>query len=779
MSCKPWVWPVLAAATLATSFGVQARQLTDADYARAERFLDYKTEPLVDNDVRRAKWLDDNYFWYELHSRKGDRYWVTDARTGSTTPAFDQEKLAAALGKAAGKTIKADKLDIDNFKITARHQFDITYKKKHYICDLRGRRGRCTPRAKTLAHKPGSEPGVLAPNDRYAVFVRDWNLWLRDMRTGAETQLTKDGVKDYGYATGNAGWVHNVGAIVRWSPDSTKVATYRQDQREVGDMYTLETRIGHPKLDAWKYPLPGDKHVFMIEPVIIDVKTAKIVRVKMPPEQRLSSLCDTLACGRDRHAWSDVKWAPDGRSLALVSTSRDRKHEWFRVVDAATGDVRTVFEDNVKTYYESGHGEVNWQYLPEADEFVWFSERTNWGNLYLHDLATGKLKRAITSGTGNVTQVLHVDRKTRALWFEGVGRTPGVNPYYRQLFKVSLGGGKPELLTPEDADHTITMSPDGRYFIDSYSTPTTPPVTVLRAASDGHVIKTIARTDISRLKAAGWVPPVPFTVKARDGKTTLYGMMFKPTDFDPHKKYPVIDYIYPGPQTGSVRGFSFRSARSDNQALAELGFIVVAIDGMGTPWRSKSFHDTWYGNMGDNTLPDQIAGIRQLARQYPWIDISRVGIWGHSGGGFASTDAMLRYPNFFKVGWSESGNHDNREYENDWGEKYQGLLVTHKDGSTNYDDAANETHAASLKGRLMLVHGTMDDNVPMFNTLLVVQALMKANRNFDMLLIPNVHHGYGKMAPYIMRRRWDYFVKYLAGNTPPHEYKMHPPANSH
>ncbi|HET7570797.1 MAG TPA: DPP IV N-terminal domain-containing protein [Gammaproteobacteria bacterium] len=765
--------PVLMISACAAMVTANARQLTDKDYARAEQFLRYNTDPLVDHDVQRVKWLDDTHFWYVDHDASGDHYRVMDAATGKVSPAFDQQKLAKALNKVLKKPVKASKLDIRDYEIVDG-RYDIDIKGKHYLCDLSGA-DHCIVKGSQLKHKPGDEPGVVSPNGKYAVFVRDWNLWLRDLATGKETKLTTNGVKNYGYATGNAGWVHDVGAIVKWSPDSTRVATYRQDQRKVGNMYTLETKVGHPKLEQWKYPLPGDKHVFMIQPVIIDVKTGKLVRVKMPPEQRLSSLCDTLACGRDRHAWSDVKWAPDSQSLALVSTSRDRRHEWFRIVDAKTGAVRTAFEDSVKTYYESGHGKVNWQYLPKAHEAIWYSERTNWGNLYLRNLKTGKIEHPITTGYGNVTQVRHLDRQSRTLWFVGVGREPGVNPYYRQFFKVDIDTGKVTLLTPEHADHTITMSPDGKYFVDSYSTPTKPPVTVLRASSDGHVIATVAKADISRLKASGWVPPMPFVVTARDGKTPLYGMLFKPTNFDPHKKYPIIDYIYPGPQTGSVRGFSFAASRGSNQAMADLGFIVVTVDGMGTPWRSKSFHDTWYGNMHDNTLPDQVAGIKQLAKRYPWIDLSRVGIWGHSGGGFASTDAMLSYPDFFKVAWSESGNHDNRNYENDWGEKYQGLLVKHKDGSTNYDKAANETYAANLKGHLMLVHGTMDDNVPMSNTMLMVQALMKANKDFSLLLIPNAHHGYGKYTPYITRRRWDYFVRYLAGNTPPHEYKMHPP----
>ncbi|HET6726108.1 MAG TPA: DPP IV N-terminal domain-containing protein [Gammaproteobacteria bacterium] len=764
----------LILAACAAAVTVQARQLTDEDYQRAEKFLSYNTEPLVDHAVRRVKWLDDGHFWFVDHDAKGDHYKVMDAATGKIAPAFDQQKLAGALNKVAKKPVKADKLDIRDYSIADDGRLDVTVRGEHYLCDLHGK-AKCVVKGSKLAHKPGDEPGVVSPNGKYAVFVRDWNLWLRDLSTGKETKLTTDGVKDYGYATGNAGWVHDVGAIVRWSPDSTRVATYRQDQRKVGEMYTITTKVGHPKLERWKYPLPGDKHVFMIEPVIINAKTGKMVKVKMPPEQRLSSLCDTLACGRDHHKWSDVKWAPDSRSLALVSTSRDRQHEWFRVVDAKTGAVRTVFEDSVKTYYESGHGKVNWQYLPKTDQFIWYSEHTNWGNLYLHNLKTGKVEHPITTGFGNVTQVRHIDRKSRTLWFVGVGRVPGINPYYRQFFKVSLDGGKPVPLTPELADHTITMSPDGTYFVDSYSTPSQPPVAVLRASSDGHIIATVAKADISRLKATGWTPPMTFVVTGRDGKTPVYGMLFKPTNFDPHKKYPVIDYIYPGPQTGSVFTFSFMPSRGDHQAMAELGFIVVAIDGMGTPWRSKSFHDTWYGDMGDNTLPDQVTGIKQLAERYPWIDIDRVGIWGHSGGGNATADALFRYPDFFKVGWAESGNHDNRNYENDWGEKYQGLLVTHKDGSTNYDNQANQLIAKNLKGHLMLVHGSIDDNVPHGSTLLVVQALMKANKDFDMLIIPNVHHGYGARTHYITRRRWDYFVHWLAGNQPPHEYKMHVP----
>jgi dipeptidyl aminopeptidase/acylaminoacyl peptidase len=299
-----------------------------------------------------------------------------------------------------------------------------------------------------------------------------------------------------------------------------------------------------------------------------------------------------------------------------------------------------------------------------------------------------------------------------------------------------------------------------------------PPTVVLRDIS-GKLLETLEKADISRLTATGWKPVTPITVKARDGVTDLYGLLYKPTKFDASKKYPIVNHIYPGPQTGSVGSRNFASARGDSQALAELGFIVVEIDGMGTPWRSKKFHDAYFGDMGDNTLADQVAGMKELAKRYPWIDINRAGIWGHSGGGYATADAMFRYPDFFKVGISEAGNHDNRDYEDDWGEKWQGLLVRKSPGATNYDNQANELLAKNLKGKLLLAHGTTDSNVPPENTMLVVNELIKANKDFDLLLLPNRSHGFGN-EPYMVRRRWDYFVKNLMGAEPPKNYELRP-----
>ena len=365
----------------------------------------------------------------------------------------------------------------------------------------------------------------------------------------------------------------------------------------------------------------------------------------------------------------------------------------------------------------------------------------------------------------------HLDPATRTLWLQGVGREAGRDPYYVHYYKVGIDGGDVQLLTPEDANHAITPSDDGKYFVDVYSTIATAPVAVLRDA-DGRQVAELARTDLSRLRAAGWVAPEAFTVKARDGKTDLHGQMFKPSNFDAGRRYPIVTYIYPGPQVGSVRSRAFVPAHSDHQALAELGFIVIAVDGMGTPLRSKSFQDAWYGDMADNTLPDQVAALQQLAARHPWIDASRAGMWGHSGGGNATAAALFRYPEVYKVGVAQAGNHDNLTYEDDWAERYHGLLETRADGSTNYTGQDNAAHARHLKGKLFLLHGMMDDNVPPQSTLLVVDALVKANKDFDLLLLPHARHGFGVDNHYVTRRRWDYFVRHLLGAEPPKEFEL-------
>jgi dienelactone hydrolase len=609
---------------------------------------------------------------------------------------------------------------------------------------------------------------VASPDGKAAVFIKDWNLWVRVFATGDEKQLTTDGTENFGYATDNAGWRKSDRPIVIWSPDSKKVATYRQDQRHVSDMYLVSTNVGAPKLQAWKYPLPQDKEIIKIHRVIINVETGAMIKLKVPPDDRRGTLCDDISCSG---AFDDNEWSPDSRMLAFVSSTRDHKNAKFRIADAATGSVRDVFEETVATQYESGQGRINWRYLPGTNEAIWYSERDDWGHLYLYDLTTAQVKNQITKGDFVVTRMVRVDEAARVIYFEANGREPGRDPYFSHLYRVNFDGSGLKLLTPEEANHQIVISPDGKYFIDNYSTPATPPVAVLRDMT-GRLIATLEKADITRLKAAGWKPPTPITVKSRGARWDLYGLMFTPTHLDPKKKYPVVNYIYPGPQGGGVGTRSFVPSRGDHQALAELGFVVVVIDGTCNPDRSKSFHDVCYGNMADNTLEDQIAGLRQLAEKHPYMDLDRVGMWGHSGGGFATAAALFRYPDFYKVGISESGNHDNRNYEDDWGERYIGLLTKDENGKDNYEAQANQIYAGKLKGKLLLAHGNMDDNVPPYNTWLVVDALIKANKDFDLVVFPNARHGYGSDSLYMTRRRWDYFVRHLMGAEPPTGYRL-------
>lgn len=762
--------------------GAQPRALTTEDYAHAEKFMAYNTNSLVFGSVR-PSWLPNDRFWYRATSAEGSEFVLVDAARDTSGPAFDHVKLAAALSAAAGASYDPRHLPFNEIEFSPDEQaIFFRVGSRRWQCARDG--GQCSPDTRPQTSgggrggrggrggPGGAPPQSVSPDGKRAVFIRDYNLWLRDLATRKETQLTADGVKDFGYATDNAGWTSSDRPIVLWSTDSKKIATYQQDQRGVGEMYLVSTKVGHPEMRAWKYPLPGDKVITMIQRVIIDLDGPRVIRLQMPPDQHRSTLCDDVTCRGGE--FSDVEWNPDASHLAFVSTSRDHKREQLRVTDAATGAIRDVMGETVSTFYESGNGAINWRYLPASNEIIWFSERDNWGQLYLYDLTTGRLKNQITTGEGNVTQLLHVDEKNRVLYFLAVGKEKGRNPYFSHLYRIDFDGKNMKLLSPENANHEVTLAPSGRYFVDSYSTPDTPPVAVLRDA-DGKLIRTIQKADISKLLAMGWQPPAPFTVKARDGVTDLYGLMFKPTNLDPGKKYPIINHIYPGPQTGSVGTRSFSAARGDAQALAELGFVVIELDGMGTPWRSKKFHEAYFGDMGDNTLPDQVTGMKQLAERFPWIDIHRAGIYGHSGGGFATGDAMFRYPDFFKVGIAESGNHDNREYEDDWAEKWQGLLAENPDGTTSYDNQANENIAKNLKGHLLLAHGTMDNNVPPNNTLLVVDALIRANKDFDLLMLPNQAHGYGQDTNYMTRRRWDYFVRYLMGAEPPHEYQMQPP----
>lgn len=767
---------ILGAIMIGAGVSTQAQcpdTMPKSAYAHAEKFLGFNTQQYVDNAPVKANWITDTRFWYKNLTSRGSEYVLVDVEKGTRQPAFDHRKMAAALSTTTGKQYSEHKLPIQALQwsaggITAIYTVDnITY-----TCNLPSYTCAASVAQDSHSSRRGTRNEVVSPDGKKAAFIKDFNLYMRDLATGKITQLTTDGSKNYGYATDNAGWKTTDRPVLSWSPDSKKIATFKQDERHVKDMYLVTTNVGAPELKAWKYPLPGDSAVIMIERVIINTEIPKVIKLQVPPDPHRGTLSDDISSSG---TFDDVDWSDDSQQLAFVSTSRDHKHEKLRIADARTGVVREVFEEVVPTQFESGQDMINWQYLAKSNEIIWFSERSDWGHLYLYDATTGKLKNQITSGSWAVTQLLKVDEQKRTIYFYAGNREPG-NPYFRYLYKADLNGKNLTLLTPEPGNHNIEFSPDERYFVDTYSQPDKPAISVVRTL-DGRLVKSLEQTDVSRLSATGWKPPVPFSVLAADGKTDIYGLMFTPSRLDTTQKYPVINYIYPGPQGGSIGNWSFMASRGDHQALAELGFIVILIEGTSNPLRSKSYHDMNYGNIADNTLPDQIAGIRQLSQRHRYIDTTKVGVWGHSGGGFATAAAMFRYPDFYKVGISESGNHDNRNYEDDWGERYIGLLKKNADGTDNYTAQANQVYAKNLKGKLMLAHGLMDNNVPPYNTFLVVDALIKANKDFDLIVFPHAAHGFGVDSYYMMRRRWDYFVKHLLGMTPPDTYQIKPAAD--
>ena len=697
--------------------------LSFKDYDRASRHLSKNLNKYLNNTITSQQWDNENFFLYSVKTEK---------------------------------KIESFKIDLkSNKKKASRNKFKI---KNPYSINRNE---------------------FISPNGFLAAFIDDYNLWIRDLKTNELTQLTFDGEKNYGYATNNAGWIKTDGPVLKWSLSSDKIATFRQDARGVGEMYLTTTNVGHPKLQAWKYALPGDEKIFEIERLIIDLKTNDIIRLKMKNDFQRSTTTDHIA-GRGGELL-DTQWSKDGSKLAFISSSRDHKIANLKIADAKTGNISSVFKETVDTYYESGLGSENWKVLFDSNEFIWYSEKDNWGHIYLYDLETKELKNRITKGDWLVRKLLHIDENKRELFFTAGGKEEG-NPYHVYLYKVNFDGTELTCLTPEKGSHKINPSPDWNYFVTTYSSTMNPPVSVLKNR-DGNLIHELSKSDLSSLNQTDWQNPIEFSVKARDGVTDLYGIMYIPSFYNENDKYPVLNYIYPGPQSGSVGNYSFYVAKRDFQALAELGFVVVSVDAMGTPGRSKSFHDAYYGNIGDNGLPDNISAIEQLSKRYKSMDTDRVGIWGHSGGGFASTAALLRYPDFYDVAVSSSGNHDNRNYEADWGEKWHGLLTpsdldTQDSKSdfdilkTNYDIQANQLFVDNLKGKLLIAHGMLDDNVPPSNTMIVVDALIKSNKDFDLILFPNKRHGYGDMNNYMMRRKWDYFVKHLKGLNPPKGYSF-------
>ena len=783
MSGRPWVKGVgnVMARQQGAAAGPPARQLSDQDYARAERFLPWNAETLVFGLRVEPHWLDDGRFWYRRQAATGREFVLVDPATGAEharEPAFDHVRLAAALSRASGTPYVGTDLPFEDFAYVDPSTIRFAVAGVGWRCDLA--LGTCATEPDVRAE------GTPSPDGRWAAFAGDHNLRLRSTATGEVRSLTDDGEPGHDYATPIPSPLEAAGIAssggppappVIWSPDSRSLVTFRIDRRSAGQFHLVQSTPLNgslrPVLHSYAYPLPGDADVPIAEFLIFDAETGRRISVPDVPAPLLyygSPL---------RPEW--VWWSDDGRQVYVVSRGRGYRSYALSVVDAATGRSRTVVEERGETGIDphpTYGGRPIIRALDGGRRVLWYSQRDGWGHLYLYDGETGELRRQVTSGAWAVTDVLHVDEQAGVVYFTAVGREPGRDPYDNCLYRVSLDGGEPELLTPEDATHQVTFRPSGGCFIDSYSRVDLPAVTVLRAA-DGSLIRELERADVSRLEQTGWRPPERFRAKARDGVTDVYGALILPTWFDPSRDgtLPVLDSIYAGPQTNqapsSFTGYSTTTSVASKerdfwhaQALAELGFAVVMVDGLGMPFRSRAFADRSYRNLGDGGMPDHVVAIRQLAERHPELDLGRVGIYGHSAGGYASAHAILAFPDFYRVAVSSAGNHDHRLDKATWVERYMGLPV-----EDHYRAQANATLAHRLKGKLLLMHGEMDENVHPASTLQLVDALIKANKDFDLLILPNRPHGMGS-DPYFVRRRWDYFVRHLLGTEPPCDYAI-------
>jgi dipeptidyl-peptidase 4 len=741
-------------------------RLTEADYERAENMLSWNLSGTVFRQSVNPQWIDDSQFWYRVSTETGNEYILVNASSQTRDHAFDHSRLAASLEQLSGSEQDMWNLPLQNLSFS--EQFDsIRFAMSGNMVECSLQTYECEEAGTTPLSVSSS---VRSPDGTLAVYIKDYNLWVKNLETGEEKQLTTEGKEYYGFGINNQGWNRSDTPIVKWSPDSKKISTFRLDERGVGKMTLWRTVEGRPEADIWPYALPGDEIVPMLERVVIDIESQSKTWLDVEPAHQRTSNCCGLTRGQE---WADNEWSEDASKLAFVSTSRDYKEVTLYIADPETGEVREVYHERDEIFFESNltsRGVPNWTILHDSDEFIWFTRKDNWGHLYLHDLATGELKNQITTGNWNVVDIYHIDKENRTIMFSAVGKEEGVDPYYEFLYTINFDGSGLTLLTPEPLNHEIQISPDVNYIVSTHSDFVTPQTTVLRSI-EGEVLMTLEKADISLLLETGWQKPIPFSTKARDGETDIYGVMLLPSNFDETKKYPIINNLYPGPQVGSVGSRSFsQSRRGQAQALAELGFVVVQIDGFGTPLRSREFHTYYYGDMSDNGLPDQITAMQQLAERYDFIDIDRAGMFGHSGGGFATAAAMFQYPDFFKVGVSSAGNHDNRGYTYYWGEKFQGLLSETDDGDT-YTNQANQLQAENLQGHLMISYGTMDTNVHPAMTLLVVDELIRHNKDFELIVMPNRGHGYAN-EPYHLRKSWDFFVKYLLGATPPEGYQI-------
>ncbi|MFT3752667.1 MAG: DPP IV N-terminal domain-containing protein [Paludibacter sp.] len=718
-------------------------QGTVEDYNRAFSLTDRFKDKVFYSNIT-PQWIGkSDQFWYIRYTPQGKTYMLVDAQKKTRTALFNHMKLAETLSKVTGKTVDVEQISLPNLRVSTNLdtlRFTTNNTKWIYLQqkDSLTKNGKQTfPKDEYWGKVDNEREGkpVVSPDKKLSAFVRDNNLYIKDLKTGVEKALSTDGTKADYYS-----------AYPYWSPDSKKLAVARIHGAETRQLYLIESSPAdqlQPKLQTRDYVKPGNV-LPMRTPVIFDVTTGdkKVISTDLCPNQM------------------DIRgfeWLPDNKSV--IFEYNERGHKLYRVLEIAaeTGNVRTVIEETSKTFVN--YSRYFRQTINKTNEIIWMSERDNWNHLYLYDRLTGKVKNQITKGEWYVREVLNVDEKKREITFSANGMVPNEDPYLIRYYRIGFDGKGLTCLTPDEGMHQAWFSDDKKYLVDVYSMVNKAPVAVLRSATDGKIVMPLEKADITELLKTGWTAPEPFVTKGRDGKTDIWGIIYRPTNFDPNKKYPVIEYIYSGPGSQYVPK-TFIANNRNLSTIAELGFILVQMDGMGTSFRSKAFEEIIYKNLKDAGFADRIAWTKAAAAKYPYMDIDRVGIFGASAGGQEAMGAVLFHPEHYKAAYSSCGCHDNRMDKIWWNEQWMSYPI-----DKSYEESSNVVNAHLLTRPLMLVVGEMDDNVDPSSTYQVCNALIKANKEFELVVLPGVGHTMG--GDYGEHKRYDFFVKNLMGVTPP------------
>jgi dipeptidyl-peptidase-4 len=793
------------------------------NYDLAERWAPYKIRELIHSTAVSPNWIEHgDRFWYEWETPDGTSFYLVDPAAGTKTLIFDNDRIAAELTRITRDPWDGRHLPIRNIRFiddnTLQFEVESSQEEEAQEVDTEERdedQEERTERTRNVVHyfeydvdtrslreledyeAPDEHPSwaAVSPDLAWVVFSREFNLWMMsydeyqkvlDARRGKsgdeaeeaeeeveveEIQLTTDGERHFSYGSEGRGDTDEEtleehqkrqNPQISWSHDSRYFALTRRDRREVGDYWVVHV-VGNerPQLETYRYDLPGEENVSQTSLWLFDMSKRAMTQIddKAWKDQRMGLFVDPTAGRREPHEPRIAKWLSDRPDeLYFWRRSRDQHRVDVMVADPQTGTVRPIVEERLNTYIEHQPP----RRLANGD-LIWWSEQDGWAHLYRY-APSGQLVARLTEGPWHVDGVIGVDEERGHVFFRANAREAGEDPYYQHLYRVGLDGSGLTLLDPGAFDHRVAMSESSRFFVDNYSRVDATPASALHDAS-GRRILDLEEADFSQLMAAGYAFPEPYTVKAADGVTDIYGVMYKPYDFDPERTYPIVLYVYPGPQTESVAK-SFSTSASE-QGLAQFGFIVVTVGNRGGhPDRSKWYHNYGYGNLRDYGLADKKAAVEQLADRHDFIDPERVGIYGHSGGGFMSTAAMLVYPDFFKVAVSSSGNHDNDVYNQNWSEKHDGVEeVVDEEGNVTfeYDIQRNSSLASNLKGHLLLTTGDVDNNVHHAGTFRMAEALIKANKRFDFFVFPGQRHGYGDMSDYWFWLRSEYFVRHLLG----------------